>query len=55
MKAMKKMEEGLQGKEGTDGRRRENVERQVLENLIFFIAGICDDTIQRSQRGLLLQ
>jgi Skp family chaperone for outer membrane proteins len=30
MKAMaKKMEEGLQGSEGTDGRRRENVEASI--------------------------
>jgi hypothetical protein len=52
MKAMaKKMEEGLQeAKEQME----EDVKmlRQVLDNLLAFsLSGICDGTIQRSQRG----
>jgi hypothetical protein len=50
MKAMaKKMEEGLQGSE-EQMEEDENVEA-VLDNLrFFFIAGICDGTIQGSQK-----
>jgi cell division GTPase FtsZ len=52
MKAMaKKMEEGLQGSEKEQMEEDVKMLRQVLDNFsFFFIAGICDGTIQGSQK-----